>query len=111
LTPKFQAAVKASKEHCALVDKHHLEWARDKILMGAERKSAVVTDEVGAGLLLSSLSFFPDFVLFLQSKRKTAYHEGGHALVALYTKGSLPLHRVTCIPRGVSLGMVCGNNS
>ena len=72
--------------------------------MGAERKSAVITDKV---------------------KKMTAYHEvgmnllvghnalislllpqGGHALVALYTEGSMPLHKVTCMPRGHALGIV-----
>lgn len=53
--------------------------------MGAERKSALISEVV---------------------KRNTAYHEGGHALVALYTRGAMPLHKVTCIPRGHALGMV-----
>ena len=53
--------------------------------MGAERTSAYIPEEV---------------------KRTTAVHEGGHALVALYTRGSMPLHKVTCIPRGHTLGLV-----
>ena len=53
--------------------------------MGAERKSAVISDK---------------------EKSMTAYHEAGHALVALYTEGAIPLHKVTCMPRGHSLGLV-----
>lgn len=51
----------------------HLELTTDRILMGAERRSHYVTEE---------------------SKRATAYHEGGHALVALHTPGAMPLHKV-----------------
>ncbi|KAJ3359680.1 ATP-dependent zinc metalloprotease FTSH 4, mitochondrial [Kappamyces sp. JEL0680] len=79
-----QAAIKASKEAKKAVDMTHLEWAKDKIIMGAERHSALIT---------------PD------NKKMTAYHEGGHALAALYTKGALPLHKVTVIPRGQALGI------
>jgi ATP-dependent metalloprotease len=64
---------------------------QDKILMGAERTSAYIPEDV---------------------KRCTAVHEGGHALVAIYTRGSMPLHKVTCIPRGHALGLVrflCGS--
>lgn len=53
--------------------------------MGAERKSAVISEK---------------------EKRATAYHESGHALVAIYTEGATPLHKVTCMPRGHSLGAV-----
>lgn len=56
----------------------------DRILMGAERRSHFVTE---------------------QSKIATAYHEGGHALVALHTPGALPLHKVTIMPRGQALGI------
>lgn len=63
----------------------HFEWAKDKILMGAERRSAVISEK---------------------EKRMTAYHEAGHALVALYTEGAIPLHKVTCMPRGYTLGVV-----
>ncbi|THU91162.1 ATP-dependent metallopeptidase Hfl [Dendrothele bispora CBS 962.96] len=78
-----QAAVQAAKESAREVTLRHFEWARDRILMGAERKSA-----------------------FIDSKAKlaTAYHEGGHTLVALYTDGAMPLHKVTCVPRGHALG-------
>ncbi|KAF9264692.1 ATP-dependent peptidase [Marasmius fiardii PR-910] len=78
-----QAAVRAAKENATEVGLSHFEWARDRILMGAERKSAAIDDK---------------------AKLATAYHEGGHALVALYTDGAMPLHKVTCVPRGHALG-------
>jgi ATP-dependent metalloprotease len=53
--------------------------------MGAESKSRFIGEDV---------------------KKMTAYHEGGHALVALYTDGAMPLHKVTCVPRGHALGVV-----
>jgi ATP-dependent Zn protease len=53
--------------------------------MGAERRSSYIDERV---------------------KRLTAYHEGGHALTALYTEGAMPLHKVTCMPRGHALGVV-----
>ncbi|KAI8918169.1 peptidase family M41-domain-containing protein [Powellomyces hirtus] len=79
-----QAAIKASKDGAKKVRMQDMEWAKDKIIMGSERKSAVVTE---------------------QNKRLTAYHEGGHTLVALYTNGATPLHKVTVIPRGNALGV------
>ncbi|WVQ86267.1 hypothetical protein IAT38_008435 [Cryptococcus sp. DSM 104549] len=79
-----QAAVKASREGSSTVSLKHFEWAKDRILMGAERRSHFVTDE---------------------SKKATAYHEGGHALVALHTPGAMPLHKVTIMPRGQALGI------
>ncbi|KZT61539.1 ATP-dependent metallopeptidase Hfl [Calocera cornea HHB12733] len=79
-----QAAIQASREGARSVTLKHFEWAKDKILMGSERKSAYISDQV---------------------KKLTAYHEGGHALVALYTKGAMPLHKVTCVPRGHALGL------
>jgi len=69
-----QAAIKASKEDKLVVHMEDLEWAKDKIIMGVERKTAYVDDE---------------------SKKATAYHETGHAIVALQTPGALPLHKVT----------------
>ncbi|CEP07141.1 hypothetical protein [Parasitella parasitica] len=79
-----QAAIQASRENCKEVNLRHLEYSKDKIIMGAERKSAVITEE---------------------NKRLTAYHEGGHALVAYYTPGAMPLHKATIMPRGSALGM------
>ncbi|KAH8548407.1 peptidase family M41-domain-containing protein [Umbelopsis sp. PMI_123] len=79
-----QAAIQASREGVREVSQKQLEFAKDKILMGAERRSAVITDD---------------------SKRLTAYHEGGHALVAYYTPGAMPLHKATIMPRGAALGM------
>ncbi|KAI8056741.1 peptidase family M41-domain-containing protein [Syncephalis plumigaleata] len=78
------AAIQAAREGEREVTMHHFEFAKDRIIMGAERRSAVITDE---------------------SKRVTAYHEGGHALVAYYTKGAIPLHKATIMPRGQALGM------
>ncbi|TFY64871.1 hypothetical protein EVJ58_g2334 [Rhodofomes roseus] len=78
------AAVQASRGGAKAVNLKHFEWAKDRIVMGSERKTAYISDEV---------------------KRMTAYHEGGHALVALYTDGAMPLHKVTCVPRGHALGI------
>ncbi|KAG1220976.1 hypothetical protein G6F35_006319 [Rhizopus arrhizus] len=78
------AAIQASRENSKEVKLRHLEHSKDKIIMGAERRSAVITEE---------------------SKRLTAYHEGGHALVAYYTPGAMPLHKATIMPRGSALGM------
>jgi ATP-dependent metalloprotease len=79
-----QAAIQASRENCKEVNLRHFEFSKDKIIMGAERKSAVITEE---------------------NKILTAYHEGGHALVAHYTPGAMPLHKATIMPRGTALGM------
>ncbi|KAG1753500.1 ATP-dependent metallopeptidase Hfl [Suillus lakei] len=80
------AAIQASKEGYSEVTLKHFEWAkaRDRILLGAERKSAYIDEK---------------------NKLLTAYHEGGHALTALYTEGAMPLHKVTCVPRGHALGV------
>lgn len=56
-----------------------LEHAKDRIMMGAERKSAVMSES---------------------GRRLTAYHEGGHALVAMHTAGAHPIHKATIVPRG-----------
>lgn len=78
-----QAAVRASRNKAAKVTMLDLEWAKDKILMGAERRSAVIQEK---------------------DKLMTAYHEAGHALVGLYTKGATPLYKATIMPRGQTLG-------
>ncbi|KAG9318479.1 ATP-dependent metallopeptidase Hfl [Chiua virens] len=78
------AAIQAAKEGFKEVTLKHFEWAKDRIVMGAERKSAYIDEK---------------------NKLLTAYHEGGHALTALYTEGAMPLHKVTCVPRGHALGI------
>jgi ATP-dependent metalloprotease len=80
-----QAAVKASVDGLDAITMQVFEWAKDKILMGAERKSAVITPETA---------------------RCTAYHEAGHALVGVLTEGARTIHKATIMPRGQSLGMV-----
>jgi ATP-dependent metalloprotease len=80
-----QAAVKASVDGLEAISMQVFEWAKDKILMGAERKSAVITPETA---------------------RCTAYHEAGHALVGVLTEGARTIHKATIMPRGQSLGMV-----
>ncbi|XP_073120433.1 ATP-dependent zinc metalloprotease FTSH 4, mitochondrial-like [Henckelia pumila] len=77
----LKAAMDGGKE-VSMVD---IEHAKDKIMMGNERKSAVISEE---------------------SRKLTAYHEGGHAIVATYTDGALPVHKATIVPRGLALGMV-----
>jgi len=79
------AALKAALEGETAVRMKQMEYAKDKIVMGAERKSAVIS---------------------LETRTLTAYHEGGHALVAIFTEGALPVHKATIVPRGQALGMV-----
>lgn len=79
-----QAAVRASRNQAKKVGMLDFEWAKDKIMMGAERRSAVIQEK---------------------DKIMTAYHEGGHALMALFTKGANPLYKVTIMPRGPTLGV------
>ena len=78
-----EAALLASREGRKDISLSNFEDARDKILMGPERRSMYISDE---------------------QKKITAYHESGHVLVAKFTKGSDPIHKVTIIPRGRSLG-------
>lgn len=80
-----EAALLAARKDLNLVTMRELEEAKDKVMMGAERRSMVMSDE---------------------EKKLTAYHEGGHALVAIYSKESDPIHKATIIPRGRALGMV-----
>jgi len=79
-----EAALLAARNDQLLITAENFEQARDKILMGPERKSMFISDE---------------------QKKLTAYHEAGHVLVSTYTKGSDPIHKVTIIPRGRSLGL------
>lgn len=78
-----QAALRAAIDGLTSVSMQYIENSRDKVLMGPEKKSRIPDEE---------------------ANRITAYHEAGHALVAHYTKESHPLHKVTIIPRGPSLG-------
>jgi cell division protease FtsH len=79
-----EAALLAARRDAQRVAMTDFEMAKDKVLLGAERRSLILSDE---------------------DKRVTAYHEGGHALVALLTEGSDPVHKVTIIPRGMALGL------
>ncbi|XP_076062132.1 ATP-dependent zinc metalloprotease YME1L [Oratosquilla oratoria] len=78
-----QAALRAAADGMDAVSMKHLEDARDKVLMGPEKKTRIPDEE---------------------ANWITAYHEGGHTLVAYYTPDAWPLHKVTIIPRGPSLG-------
>ncbi len=79
-----EAALFAARRNKKLVDMHDFEDAKDKIIMGAERRSMVMKDS---------------------EKRNTAYHESGHAVVARLLPGTDPVHKVTIIPRGRALGV------
>jgi cell division protease FtsH len=79
-----EAALWAARQSRKLVCMADFEMSKDKVLMGVERKSMILSEE---------------------EKRNTAYHEAGHALVAAKTPGTDPLHKVTIIPRGMALGL------
>jgi len=79
-----EAALSAARMNRKQVVMYDFELAKDKVLMGAERKSMLLTDE---------------------EKRVTAYHEAGHALVSFKRENSDPIHKVTIIPRGMALGV------
>ena len=79
-----EAVLYAARQNKDKVDLVDFEFAKDKVMMGAERKSMVISD---------------------LEKRNTAYHESGHALVAKLLPGSDPIHKVTIIPRGRALGV------
>ncbi|MBI4829168.1 MAG: ATP-dependent zinc metalloprotease FtsH [Nitrospinae bacterium] len=79
-----EAALLAAREDAPLVTMQHFEVAKDKVMMGAERRSMIISD---------------------REKRTTAVHEAGHALVATLLPGTDPIHKVTIIPRGQALGL------
>ncbi|HKS83179.1 MAG TPA: ATP-dependent zinc metalloprotease FtsH [Candidatus Acidoferrales bacterium] len=79
-----EAALWAARQNRKVVAMADFEMSKDKVLMGVERKSMILSDE---------------------EKKNTAYHEAGHALVAAMTPGADPLHKVTIIPRGMALGV------
>jgi cell division protease FtsH len=80
-----EAALMAARRGKLLVASAEFEAAKDKVMMGAERKSMVMTED---------------------EKKMTAYHEAGHAIVAVHEPASDPIHKATIIPRGRALGMV-----
>jgi cell division protease FtsH len=80
-----EAALLAARRSRRMVTQQEFEDAKDKVMMGSERRSMVMSDE---------------------EKKLTAYHEGGHALVAMHMTASDPVHKATIIPRGRALGMV-----
>jgi cell division protease FtsH len=79
-----EAALFAARKNKSKVEVSDFEQAKDKLLMGVERKSMIISDE---------------------EKKNTAYHEAGHALVAKLTPGTDPIHKVSIIPRGRALGV------
>ncbi len=80
-----EAAILAARREKRMVTAQEFEDAKDKVMMGAERRSMAMTEE---------------------EKRNTAYHEAGHALVAITVPAAHPVHKATIIPRGQALGMV-----
>ncbi|RLE22612.1 MAG: cell division protein FtsH [Acidobacteria bacterium] len=79
-----EAALRAARLNKMKVDMSEMEYAKDKVMMGAERRSLVMSEE---------------------EKLNTAYHEAGHAIVAVLEPNADPLHKVTIIPRGMALGL------
>ena len=79
-----EAALIAARQNRKVVTMYDFELAKDKVLMGVERKSLIISEE---------------------EKRNTAYHEAGHALVAAMLPNADPVHKVTIIPRGMALGV------
>ena len=79
-----EAALLAAREGAATVKMTHFEEAKDKVMLGVERKSMVITE---------------------RDRKITAYHESGHALVAYFTEDADPVHKVTIVPRGQALGV------
>jgi len=79
-----EAALNAARFNKKKVEMIDFEYAKDKVMMGPERKSMIMTEE---------------------EKKNTAYHEGGHALVAALLPDADPVHKVTIIPRGRALGL------
>jgi len=79
-----ESALYAAKNNRDKVKMHDFEYAKDKVMMGVERKSMIISEH---------------------EKKITAYHEAGHALVAQLTPGADPIHKVTIIPRGMALGV------
>ncbi|MGQ9570702.1 MAG: ATP-dependent zinc metalloprotease FtsH [Thermodesulfovibrionales bacterium] len=79
-----EAALIAARKSKTKVEMSDFEFAKDKVLMGVERKSMIISEE---------------------EKKNTAYHEAGHALVAKLTPGTDPIHKVSIIPRGMALGV------
>ncbi len=79
-----EAALLAARKNKDRVDMTDFELAKDKVMMGSERKSMIIS---------------------LEERRNTAYHESGHALVAKLLPGADPVHKVTIIPRGMALGL------
>ena len=80
-----ESALLAARKNKRIVTTQEFEEAKDKVMMGAERRSMVMTED---------------------DKKLTAYHEGGHAIIALNEKASDPIHKATIIPRGRALGVV-----
>jgi cell division protease FtsH len=79
-----EAALSAARYNKKAVSMQDFEWAKDKVLMGSERRSIVMSNE---------------------EKRNTAYHEGGHTLVGIKVPNADPIHKVSIIPRGMALGV------